>query len=584
MRNILITRLFVAAVFAVIFAFASAGCSDSGSTSSQNGDKDLIETEKESSETKEIEIAETDLLEEFNETLEETDAEALTEEEDFGDETAKEEDVGIEEEFSEEEPVFEEETTETIEIEEASEEPSDNDAEPVEYVETESEEYVQPPLYDADMIRDPITAHCAFTNHRTAIKNLVSLDVWNLTYYSWESIDGELKPIKISAFAAKPSLLAGTMPGVVQAHGLGGHAKEENATGPASLLNMFVIAFTGPGGGDAEKPETVSEGRPAFYGDGMRMFDTVPDVRGSWFWGHATAAMRAITCLETRSEVDKTKIGMTGFSAGGVITLLSASLDDRVKVGVPLSGVLSWDIAVEAPNAWQHMLLTKAGLTAESEQWKRLIENLIDPRAHLAQTGAKLMIINGSSDEFFPLTAHNDTYNAITNKDKMTAVAANFDHGCYKVTGVENASDIEERAKKASEGGQSFWFKHWFGTDSKYSYMPTQPQIAIQTAANGSLILAAVDGGGSDYEVIKVTAWFSSDRGRIFAGIELEKTNGVWNKLVAASLAPETIYYVEVIYKTKALLSSNEFILTSTPFVPEGTIPNIRSDENCWTE
>ncbi len=582
MRNILKSNLSASAAAAFLFLLFCAGCSDSGSASNQNGDLDLIEAEKE--------YAETDALEDGCESFEETDAEIVEEEceeerDDFVEEAALEEE-SVEEETGAEETAFNEETEEDGEEDEKGEseypeEPAENETETVE---PETEQFVQPPLYDAEMVRDPVTAQCNFTNHRTTIKNLVALDVWNLTYYSWESIDGELKPIKISAFAAKPSLLSGTMPGVVQAHGLGGYAKEENATGPASLLNAFVIAFTGPGGGDAEKPETVSEGRPAFFGGGMRMFDTIPDVRGSWFWGHATAALRAVTCLETRSEVDKTKIGMTGFSAGGVITLLSASLDDRIKVGVPLSGVLSWNVAVEAPNAWQHMLLTKAGLTTESERWKRLIEYLIDPRAHLAATNAKLMIINGSSDEFFPLTAHNDTYNAVANKDKMTAVAANFDHGCYKVTGVENASDIEERAKKASEGGQRFWFKHWFGTDSKYSYMPTQPQIAIQAAGNGSLILAAVDGGGSGYEVKKVSAWFSNDRGRIFAGIELEKNNGVWNKLVAASLAPETIYYVEVIYKTAAPLSSDEFILTSTPFVPEGTIPNIRSDENCWTE
>jgi ABC-type sugar transport system substrate-binding protein len=38
--------------------------------------------------------------------------------------------------------------------------------------------------------------------------------------------------------------------------------------------------------------------------------DVLPDARGSWFWGHATAAMRGVTCLTTRPDVDKDKLGI----------------------------------------------------------------------------------------------------------------------------------------------------------------------------------------------------------------------------------------------------------------------------------
>src|SRR5262245_52293132 len=52
-----------------------------------------------------------------------------------------------------------------------------------------------PPLWDMTMIRDVSTAACTYTNQHTALKNNVLLDVWEVSYISWESIAGQLQPI-----------------------------------------------------------------------------------------------------------------------------------------------------------------------------------------------------------------------------------------------------------------------------------------------------------------------------------------------------------------------------------------------------
>lgn len=208
------------------------------------------------------------------------------------------------------------------------------------------------------LIENKADATCVFSNQHSGFKDGVSLDVWNLDYVSHESIGGKLQKIALKSFAARPKG-SGVLPGVVQAHGLGGFAKESHATGLAALTGAFVIAYTGPGGGDAA--DNTSQGLPSGHDSGKRMFDVFPDIRGSWFWGHAMAARRAVTCLTTRPDVDPTRLGITGFSAGGVTSFLVGGADARIKAAVPLSGVLAWDVATQSANAWQHVLLQKAG-------------------------------------------------------------------------------------------------------------------------------------------------------------------------------------------------------------------------------
>src|SRR5438477_2753086 len=64
-----------------------------------------------------------------------------------------------------------------------------------------------------------------------------------------------------------------------------------------------------------------------------------------WHWlslGYTPAgtevwnAIRALDYLETRPEVDRRKIGMTGISGGGAITWYTAAVDERVTAAAPV--------------------------------------------------------------------------------------------------------------------------------------------------------------------------------------------------------------------------------------------------------
>ncbi len=69
---------------------------------------------------------------------------------------------------------------------------------------------------------------------------------------------------------------------------------------------------------------------------------------GMWWWlsrGYTPAGVEAWNCiraldyLETRPEVDATRIGVTGRSGGGAYSWWIAALDDRIKAAVPVAGI-----------------------------------------------------------------------------------------------------------------------------------------------------------------------------------------------------------------------------------------------------
>jgi len=69
---------------------------------------------------------------------------------------------------------------------------------------------------------------------------------------------------------------------------------------------------------------------------------------GRWWWnsrGYTPAgveawnAIRALDYLQSRPEVDATKLGMTGRSGGGSYTWTTAAIDDRIRAAAPVAGI-----------------------------------------------------------------------------------------------------------------------------------------------------------------------------------------------------------------------------------------------------
>ncbi len=131
-----------------------------------------------------------------------------------------------------------------------------------------------------------------------------------------------------------------------------------------------------------------------------------------WWWnsrGYTPAGleawncMRALDYLETRSECDMQRVGVTGRSGGGIYSWWLAALDDRVQCAVPVAGITSMrnqvmDGCVEGHCDCMFMV--------NSHRWNfAKIAALVAPRP--------LLISNTDKDVIFPLEGVIDVHRQV---------------------------------------------------------------------------------------------------------------------------------------------------------------------------
>jgi dienelactone hydrolase len=217
------------------------------------------------------------------------------------------------------------------------------------------------------------------------------------------------------------ALKAGRFPAVIVLHGTGGNKKQmrplldelaqRGIIGVALDARYHGERSHGPGGSKAyvaaitrawRSPARQPQEHP-FY------FDTCWDI-----W-------RTIDYLQTRPDVDANRLGMIGFSMGGIETWLAAAVDDRIKVAVPAIGVQSFRWSLEH-DAWQGRARTiqAAHLAAAEdlkepqvnprvcrELWNKVIPGMLDqfdcPSMLRLFAGRPLLILNGDQDPNCPL-------------------------------------------------------------------------------------------------------------------------------------------------------------------------------------
>ncbi len=157
----------------------------------------------------------------------------------------------------------------------------------------------------------------------------------------------EGRKTRVAAYYALPHS-GHDLPAIVQVHGGGQRAQTQTVKFWASHGYAAIAVNWGenPISDHPGDPNTDWAGIPAGFldpkhhndvspGEGT-MYDVPHPWNSSWLL-YAAAARRAVTFLETQPEVDAGRIGLTGHSMGGRLTVLTA-IDPRIKAASPSVG------------------------------------------------------------------------------------------------------------------------------------------------------------------------------------------------------------------------------------------------------
>jgi dienelactone hydrolase len=230
----------------------------------------------------------------------------------------------------------------------------------------------------------------------------------------WERIRFLAAPGQmVPALIARPEGATGRLPAVIALHGLGG-SKAGMRSWLQELAGRGYLALAidarwhgerGPGLQDALiRAYRSRRGHPY-------VFDTVADL------------FRTLDYLQSRPDVAGDRIGMLGISMGGQQTWITAALDPRVKVAVPMIGVNSFGWTVEH-DRWRprSALLPRVYDAVRADlgepevnarvyrsTWDRLTPGLLDrfDGPHLLPLIAPrpLLVLNGETDPLVPIEA-----------------------------------------------------------------------------------------------------------------------------------------------------------------------------------
>lgn len=173
--------------------------------------------------------------------------------------------------------------------------------------------------------------------------------------FSFATESGQRVPGILVKTAAAQSAGGTRRPVVIALHGTGGN-KESQRTLLAQLAHDGFVGIAIDGRYHGARAKAGKEARSAEYVDAiLRTFRTGKEH--PFFFDTAWDVMRLIDYLETRDDVDAHRIGLIGFSKGGIETYLAAAVDLRITVAVPCIGVQSFRWATEN-DSWQSRIGT----------------------------------------------------------------------------------------------------------------------------------------------------------------------------------------------------------------------------------
>ncbi len=226
--------------------------------------------------------------------------------------------------------------------------------------------------------------------------------------------DGTIE--RVPAIVLRPAEFKGKLPAVIVLHGTGG-SKNGSVGFMKELVKRGIIGVAidaryhggraGGAKGAAAYNQAIARAWRTKAGEPMEhpfYYDTCWDI-----W-------RTVDYLQTRPDVDGTKLGIIGFSMGGIETWLAAAVDERLRVSVPAIAVQSFRWSLDH-NRWQGRANTIKAAHVQAamdlgepavnqrvcrELWNKVVPGIVDqfdcPSMLRLCAGRPMLILSGTKD------------------------------------------------------------------------------------------------------------------------------------------------------------------------------------------
>jgi len=290
-----------------------------------------------------------------------------------------------------------------------------------------------------------------------------------LSFASEKRPDGELE--RVPVLLVRPEKIKKKLPAVIVLHGTGGN-KEGQKPWLAHLAARGIVGIAIDGRYHGERAGST-KGTEAYNDAITRAWKAKEGEKREYpfYFDTCWDVWRTIDYLETRDDVDADRIGLIGFSKGGIETWLAGAVDPRIKVAVPAIAVQSFRWSLEN-DKWQGRANTiKAAHEAAAKDlgeakvnakvckalWGKVIPGILDqfdcPSMIRLFAGRPLLILSGEKDPNCPIegarlafAAAEVAYKARGAEDKLKIMVA-------KSTG----HTVSNEQKKAALD----WFDKW---------------------------------------------------------------------------------------------------------------------------
>lgn len=291
-----------------------------------------------------------------------------------------------------------------------------------------------------------------------------------LSLASEKKADGTIE--RVPVLIVRPDNAKGKLPAVIVLHGTGGN-KESQRGFMVELAKRGIIGVAIDARYHGAR-QGGKEGREAYVAAITRAWQTKAGEpqEHPFYYDTCWDLWRTTDYLAARPDVDADKLGMIGFSMGGIQTWLAAAADERIKVAIPAIAVQSFRWSLDN-NEWQGRARTikAAHDTAASdlgekevnqrvcrELWNRVIPGMLDQfdcpsMLRLFAADRHLLIVNGEKDPNCPLGG---AKLAFASAERAFKEAGLSDHLKIMVAeGVGHSVTAEQRTAALE------WFEKW---------------------------------------------------------------------------------------------------------------------------